>query len=326
MNPGNIIFEALEIFKLVLPFMFFGLFLASLIRLSPYFKHIGLPMSRLASTSNLSAECSTVLTMFFVNNWATLAMLSDFYRKKLVSEKEVIVTMLVGFFPKGVHVTVFFMAPIAIPVLGLSVGGVYILMELLIYLGITAVGIGLGRLWLYPQMPGEFEAGNREATAWPERLKISLKESVAQFKKIVVVLIPTVIVVLLLLDLGMLDPITEACAPLLESVGLPSSSMIVIAASLMSQMAAIGAVGTLLGSGLLSPLHCLILLFMAHFLHMGIGCIRLGLPMNISLFGRSLGLKTTLITYSMLELGTALVIFSLAGCSDRVQMVLLNNF
>jgi len=315
-SPSNIIstiFEALEIFKLVLPFMFFGLFLASLIRLSPYFKHIGLPMSRLASISNLPAECSTVLTMFFVNNWATLAMLSDFYQKKLVSEKEVIVTMLVGFLPKGVHVTVFFMAPIAIPVLGLSIGGAYILIELSIYLAITAVGIGLGKLWFSPRAPREFEERYHDVSPWLERLKISLKESVAQFKKIIVVFVPTVIVVLLLLDLGLLETITEDLGPILNSVGLPSSSMIVIAASFMSQMAAIGAVGTLLGSGLISPLHCLILLFMAHFLHIGIGSIRLGLPMNLSLFGKSLGLKATLITYSMLELGTAFVIFSLVG-------------
>jgi len=251
--------------------------------------------------------------MFFVNNWATLAMLSDFYRRKLVSDKDVIVTMLVGFFPKGIHVTLFFMAPIALPVLGLSIGGSYILMELSIYLAITAVGIGIGRLWLSSQSPVEFEEHYHDAIEWLNQLKMSLKESVTQFKKIVVAFVPTVIVVLLLLDLGLLDSVTEAFEPILYSVGLPSSSMIVIAASLMSQMAAIGAVGTLLASGLISPLQCLILLFMAHFLHMGVGCIRLGLPMNISLFGRSLGLKATLITYSMLELGTVAIIFLLVG-------------
>jgi len=319
MGLNNVVIEASAIFKLVLPPMFIGLFLANILRLSPYFKHIGLPLSRLASISNLSAECSTVLTMFFVNNWATLAMLSDFYRKKLVSEKEVIVTMLVGFLPKGVHVTLFFMAPIAIPVLGLSIGGAYVLMELSIYLAITVVGIGLGKLWLSPQASlrpqasVEFKESRYEVVGWLDKLKIALKESGTQFKKMVAVFVPAVIVVLLLLDFGLLDSITRTCETILHSIGLPPSSIVVIAASFMSQMAAIGAVGTLLASGLISPLHCLVLLFIAHFLHMGVGCIRLGLPMNVSLFGGSLGLKTTLITYSMLELGTALVIFSLAG-------------
>jgi hypothetical protein len=166
--------------------------------------------------------------------------------------------MLVGFFPKGVHVTLFFMAPIAIPVLGLSIGGAYVLIELLIYLVITAVGIGLGKLWLSPQAPRVFEEEHHEASTWLNRLKISLKESANQLKKIVVVFVPTVILVLLLLDFGLLESITEDFGTILNSVGLPSSSMIVIAASFMSQMAAIGAVGTLLSSSLISPLQCLI--------------------------------------------------------------------
>ena len=312
MDLSGIIFETLEILELILPIMFFGLFLASFLCLSPYFKHIGLPMSRLASVSNLPTECSTVLTMFFFNNWATLAMLSDFYRRRLVSEKEIIVTMLVGFLPKGVHVTLFFMAPIAISVLGFSIGGAYVLMEFLIYFAVTIIGIGIGKLWLCPQTIKICEGRRQcEILSWTERIKKSLKESMIQFKKVVVVFIPTVITIQFLLGLGVLDLVTKYCGPVLDAIGLPPSSMIVIAASFMSQMAAIGAVGTLFKSGFLSPLHCLLLLFIAHFLHMGIECIRLGLPMNISLFGRSLGLKATLITYSMLELNMAFIILLL---------------
>lgn len=312
MNLSNVVFEAIEIFKLVLPFMFIGLFLAKILHLSPYFRHIGRPMSRLASLSNLSPECSKVLTMFFVNNWAALAMLSDFYRKKLVSDKEVIVTMLVGFLPKGIHTTLFF-APIAFPVLGFSIGGAYLLIELSICLLITVVGIVIGRLRLRPQAALEFEESYHEATKWLDRLKVSLTDSVAQFKKIVVVFVPAVVIVVFFLDFGLLDSITGTCEPILHSVGLPPSSIMVIVASFISQMAAIGAVGTLLANGLISPLHCLVLLFMAHFLHMGVGCIRLELPMNASLFGRALGSKATLATLSTFELGTAIVIFSLVG-------------
>ncbi len=309
---GDILSESLEMFKLTLPNMLLGLFLANLIRHSPHFKRvIGEPMSRLASISNLPSECSAVLMMFFVNNWATLAMLSDFYRKKLVREREVIVTMLVGFFPKGVHV-VFLMTPIAISVLGV-IGGLYMFMELLIHIAITIIGIIIGRILLNPAPVAEKSEENVQEVqiSWADRLKRSFKDSMALFKRTIIVFVPSVIVIQLLINLGLLNIVTEICGTFFDVIGLPTSSMIVIAASFASQMAAIAAAGTLLKSGLLPPTHCLLLLFIAHFLHMGIGCIRLGLPMNISLFGRSLGLKATLITYSMLELNMAFIILLL---------------
>lgn len=123
MGPADIIYGAIGIFKLVLPFLFFGFFIASLIKRSPYLESIGKPMSYLTSASHLPAKSSAALTMFFVSSWAGRGVLSDFKQDGLLNDKEVIVSMLVGQFPRGLHAVIFYMAPVTLSVLGVFLGG-----------------------------------------------------------------------------------------------------------------------------------------------------------------------------------------------------------
>lgn len=125
------------------------------------------------------------------------------------------------------------------------------------------------------------------------------------------VLVPTVLVLLTLLNLGLQGFLEGIFEPLLSIVSLPPSSIMVLAASIPSQMAAVSAAGTLVSKGLVTPVQCLSLLFIARALHLGIGCFKIGLPANVALFGKSLGLKATLAVYSLIELGTFILVTSL---------------
>ncbi|MFP3910288.1 MAG: hypothetical protein ACOC5L_01165 [Halobacteriota archaeon] len=319
MNPASIGYEAVEIFELILPFLFLGFFIANLIKLSPYLKYIGKPMSYLNSASRLPARCSPALTMFFLNNWSGLGILSDFKQNKLLNDKEVFVAVLVGQFPKGMRTIIFFMGPVTLSVLGVFLGGILLSLELSIYLGIAVIGMIAGRLILNPESDINPGVGNNPNTfvfensdkGWKEKLKEALIQSLREFKRIVIVLVPTVLVILILLDLGFQEFSIEVFKSILDIANLPSSSVTVLIASIASQMAAVSAVGTLIAKNIITPAQSLLLLFIARALHLGIGCFKTGLPINVALFGSSLGLKVTLAVYSLVELGIFLIVILL---------------
>lgn len=318
MNLANIGYEAVEIFELILPFLFLGFFIANLIKLSPYLKYIGKPMSYLNSASRLPASCSPALTMFFLNNWSGLGVLSDFKQNKLLNDKEVFVAVLVGQFPKGLHIIIFFMGPVSLSVLGLFLGGILLSIELSMYLGIAVIGMIAGRLILNPESHLNPGVGNpstlffeSSGKGWMEKLKEALIQSLREFKRIVIVLVPAVLVILILLELRFQEFSIEIFKSLLNIADLPSSSVPVLVASIASQMAAISAVGTLIAKNIITPVQSLLLLFIARALHLGIGCFKTGLPSNVALFGNSLGLKVTLAVYSLIELGIFLIVILL---------------
>ncbi len=319
MNLASIGYEAVEIFELILPFLFLGFFIANLIKLSPYLKYIGKPMSYLNSASHLPLSCSPALTMFFLNNWSGLGVLSDFKQNKLLNDKEVFVAVLVGQFPKGLRTTIFFMGPVSLSVLGVFLGGILLSLELSIYLGIAVIGIIAGRLILNPKShlnPGAVDNPStlffeNSGKGWKEKLKEALIQSLREFKRIAIVLVPTVLVILTLLELGFQEFSIEIFKSLLDIANLPSSSVPVLIASIASQMAAVSAVGTLIAKNIITPAQSLLLLFIARALHLAIGCFKTGLPINVALFGNSLGLKVTLAVYSLIELGIFLIVILL---------------
>ncbi len=142
------IYATVELSKIMVPPIFIGFFIASLIRSSPYFRYLSLPTSRLASVANLPTECSTALTLFLVNSWAALAVLSELHKKKGINDNELIVVVLIGFIPKGFHSTIFFSVPVAVSVLGLHVGGLYVCLDIFANVFVAVAGIFMGKLIL----------------------------------------------------------------------------------------------------------------------------------------------------------------------------------
>lgn len=312
----NVVLEAANIFKLVLPFLFLGLFLSAILHRSSYLEHLGKPFSKLASLSNLPSYCSAVFTTSLTNKWAGLAMLSDLNRRKIVSDRQVIVTALVCSLPKGIRITLLVMAPLAVPVLGFSIGLSFLFLVLLTNLAVSIVGIVIGKIYLKPM---HHSSSNIEITfpkqneKWSEKLKKSLSDTVRQFKSLLIIFVPAVMLVLLFLELGLKSWIVGFTKPILSPLGLPASSTAAIGASVVSQLAVIGMVGTLIANETISQIQCLLLLFITRFVHLGIGIIKMTLPLNISLFGKNLGLKVALATCLALELAIAGVILLLVG-------------
>lgn len=307
------IYATIEISKVMIPPIFIGFFVASIIRSSPYFRYLIMPTARIATIARLPSECSTALTLFLVNSWAALAVLSEVHKRKGINDNELIVAILVGFIPKGFQGTLFFSLPVALSVLGPYAGGLYACLDLFANLFVASIGILAGRFMLAPRISAIM---NEDKQVYPERWMIAIKnglmESISSSTKIIKVLVPTIFLAQLAIEYVLVLPIVEKYNTIIEPFGFPSSSLIVLMASVVSQSAALVACGTLLNDGSLSVVSCLLLLFAARFLHLGIGCLRIGVPANVSYFSGSLGLRVTAIEYSLVETANVIMIVLLS--------------
>jgi len=304
----NAIYATVEISKIMVPPIFIGFFIASFIRASSYLNYLSLPTTRLASISHLPSDCSSAMTLFLVNNWAALAMLSEEHRLGKLGDRELIVAMLVGSIPKGVNNSILYFVPVAISVLGIRTGVIYILLDLSANLVVATAGIFAGRLIFKPRGLKILAEKTYESARWWKRLKPSLVESISSSKKIIKILIPTIFLAQLAIDYILLLPIVEKYNSLIQPFGLSSSSLIVLLASVVSQSAALVACGTLLDNASISPKSCLVLLFIARFLHLGIGFIRIGIPAYVSYFGGTLGIRVAAIEYLLIEVANIAII------------------
>jgi len=302
----------IEISKVMIPPILLGFFVASIIRSSSYFRYLSLPTSRLASAANLPVECSAALTLYLMNSWAALAMLSELHKKKTINDNDLIVAVLIGFIPKSFHSTIFFSVPVAVSVLGLHAGGIYVCLDILASIFVGFVGIIVGKSILKNRESIIIDEENRIfAEKWTVKIINGLKESMRSSKRIIKILIPTIFLAQLATDYILLLPVVETYNSIVEPLGVSSSSLVVLLASVVSQSAALVASGTLLNNGSISVTGCLLLLFMARFLHLGIGFLRIGIPANLSYFGSHVGLRVTVIEYLLIEIANILIILTL---------------
>lgn len=302
-----------EISRVMVPPIIIGFFVASVIRRSPYFRYLAMPTARLAKAARLPGECSAALTLFLVNSWAALALLSEAHRNDQINDRELIVAVLVGSIPKGLNGMLLYSLPVGLSVLGTVAGGLYVCLDLLANLFVAGAGILASRLWLMPRpsmIAKEDDAVTMEG--WMKVLKSGLMECITSSIKIIKVLVPTIFLAQLAIEYVLVLPIVERYNALIEPFGFSSSSLIVLMASVVSQSAALVACGTLLKEGSLTITSCLLLLFMARFLHLGIGCFRIGIPANVSYFRGSLGLRITAIEYSLVEVANIIIMMALS--------------
>ncbi|OPY48052.1 MAG: hypothetical protein A4E42_00193 [Methanoregulaceae archaeon PtaU1.Bin222] len=272
-------------------------------------------MSVFSRLAHLPNRCSSALTLYLLNSYSALGLLSENIREKALDENHVLITVLVAYFPKGINTIIFFLAPVALSVFGLFYGGAILGVELMICMGITFAGIIGGRMLFEPPPPNE-NRPNRIPGKDPlhtgpftkDTLMKCLKDSIRDFYEICLVLVPTGALIIFLFNIGVQDTLQALLQPLFSIFNLPASSVIVFAAAFVSQVAAISATGTVAEAEGLTLIQCLIIYALSRSLHLGIGQIKSGLPTNIALFGKSLGVKVTALDFTMTQLTTVIVV------------------
>lgn len=244
-------------------------------------------------------------------------MLSSFFHKRILGERDVIVTVLIAQLPKGLHSAIFFQAPVALSVLGYEIGLMLLFLELLVFSGIAVTGVFRGRRVLFKKavehednikFPILEERGKE--TGCLDRAGIIFKKSFCEFGKVALVLIPTTFL-FIILSLDLKEESAEVLQPFMNTLQLPDATIIVFAASFLSQIAILSAASTIVVMEQITVLQCLEMLFIARVLHLGIGYIKTTLPTNIALFGRKLGLQVTCVEGFMVETGLICIVLLL---------------
>lgn len=317
--------EIIHFFELTLPYIFLGFLIANLIKASPYFKLLGLPMSHVTRAAKLPPSCAMSLSMFLFNSWSALGMMADHFKEKAITDRQVIIMFLISNLPKSINSIVFFLAPVSLSVFGLWAGGALISVEFLLCLGIALAGIVAGRVVLgrynvaISHDPAVFSGLSGLSTPGGKfQIVKCLRDTVREFVKTSLVLVPTGAAIIVLLNLGIQEASLSFLTPFLHYFSLPTSSIIVFGASLVSQVAAISSTGTIAAKEGLAVVDCLLIFTISRSIHRGIGSIRTGLPTNVAFFGKDLGLKVTVMDFATTQGGmlvAIIVLFLLRGLS-----------
>jgi len=267
--------ETINILKIVIPAIFFGLTASSYMYSIPLFKRLVERITRL--TSKFGMKSGVAVAAFLIHPVVSYTLLSEFFRKKIIDEREVILAVLVGTFPRALRLTILFLIPVALPTLG--VWGIYYVALVLLTRGVISVfGIFIARKTL-----------NGE-TIDLEIPEFSLRDVISRFVKIAVVLSITIFLVMLIFNLGLINYL-KAFAPHLSAFGLSPASVIVVVTGFPSMLAAIATAGSLLSKGVLSGRSLLISLFLASIAHSFVEVSRNTFPVSASIMGRSLALR-----------------------------------
>jgi|Deesub1362A_J573_1020465.scaffolds.fasta_scaffold01361_13 hypothetical protein len=216
------------------------------------------------------------------------------YKKKLIESKEVIIASVIGMLPMSFRVVVLLLAPLSISALGLKLGTIYISLELLSRSFVALIGVCLGRKYL---VGGSISYTTRIS------LKSSIVETFKQFCKVLLILAPTIFIVTLLLNFGI--------TTLISTLNLHTPQLIVIVTGTGSTIAGLGVTGSLLAKDEIDGRVALVSLMIASAFHRIIESLRNSMPISISLFGSSFGIKLTVVLLLMSELACFFAIVGL---------------
>lgn len=267
--------DTISILRIVIPAIFFGLLISNYMYSIPVFRKLVELISSL--TSRFGMKSGTAVAAFLIHPVVAYTILSELHRDGVIDDREAVIAVLVGTFPRTLRLVIVFLIPIAIPTLG--VWGIYYILLILLTRGaISVFGILIARRTL----------NGRELNL--EIPEIGLKDTLKRFARISLTLSITVFSVMFVFDLGFLKYL-ESFASGLSAFGLPPASVVVVATGFPSMLAAIATAGSLLSKNLLSGKALLISLFLASICHSFVEVSRNTFPVAASIMGKSLGLR-----------------------------------
>lgn len=258
-------------------------------RLSPLMGHM-CRASRLPEKSMFS-----VLTSI-ASSTVAKSSLAEFYKKGEVTEREVVLTVIVSTFPTVLGASLIKVrAPIAIVFLGPVLGTIYVLLNMLSAFVQTAAALVYSRITGVPTScpPGD----PREKVAFDRQVvRRGARNSLPTLKRI----LPIVVVTLLLLEglvrFGLLEVIAQIFNPALHLMGLPGEAIAPIMAHLSHSSAGYAAVASLLDSGLITGKQALITLLIGSAAVITMIYLRYSISIYVGLFGK-FGAKVAGIAY-----------------------------
>lgn len=243
--------------------------------------------------ANISPEQGTGAMARVLSPSAGYSSLAEFYKSGRIEERGVIITTFLTSLPYELLRIFKFYLPVAVPLMGLSLGSKYI-----------AVKVGSGFLQtvlalLYSRLKLPRAAGYRRSQKEKPDYRRALKNSLSTLFKVVPLFILTYLGIRLLLTQGLLSPLTGLAEPLTGTFSLPGEASLVVVTMFANVIAGFAAAGELLRQGLLSEEQALITLIAGLVLSMPRIFLQHTAPVVASLFSKRVAAKIVLFKISV---------------------------
>jgi len=283
----------------IVPIIAIGIFVTSFAVNIGLMRKLDRLIKPLSSKANISAVSALSVVTCTFSTTAGYSMLVDGLNEKIVSERELIATTVISSFPSILSHLFTFFIPVVIPILGLTTGSIYVCLVGLAAFLKSCFGIFLARQWLKrspstPQLPG-LDPAPAPVDDKNKALNKSAKSTYKLLKRIV----PTILITLFLVSVGLELNLFESFSAILEPVTgilrLESEVALISATEIVNSYAGIILAGSLLNEGLISTKGVLIALLLGTVVSFSARFVKHSLPLHVSLFGPKLGGKTVAI-------------------------------
>jgi len=261
--------------------------------------------------SHLPRECGASFLLAFVSPQAADAMLVDYHHKGMIGRNELVVAALINSFPSVVmHWR--YLIPVYVPLLGVF-GLVYF--GILMGIGFLKTGIVMaaGRVLLPPPpASGPSEKSSGPTPPVREALRASLGPTAKTLRRILGIMIPTIVIVAFLIEAGVFDAVAAYLEGASRLFPIPPEGLAIVAAKFGSYVAAASLASGLLAAGDMTGREIVITLLVANLLTSVVTYLRWLGSFYAAIFGPRLGAEIMILSV-VLQDGLLLVtIFLLA--------------
>ncbi len=301
----------------ILIIMFLSLFVSGLLielGLIRRLKFFGTPIAR---SANLPKESAISFLASIGSPFAGNTMLARFYKEGRIDAKQTFLSALLNGVPVYIKETFTYQIPIMIPILGVKIGGIYLLSFLLSGFTRLFFVISCGKVMLRKIDPDEDSNSVNLSFTHPIKRRFAqiifsnLKKQVKIFSKVALLFLLMTFIVFLLINTGILDKAKNIVKPLTDLFKLPPEAVLPVTAYIFSPLIGATSLSTLVKEKVLTDLQAMIACMLGGFLMLPVFSLRYSLAKYIAIFGFGLGINIILVStlLGMLVRGIFLLIF-----------------
>ena len=277
-------------FKIV-PVIIIAVFLSNLLQEYGVIRKLDFLVRPLIRGANLPEGSGAFLVTSLASGTASYSMLGDHRQKGELDDTKVIVISIMNTFFHHIHHFFTYWVPVAIPLLGLRTGLMYVSLRMTIGLLMTLSAVVIGRVFI--------KKSDGVLSAWEghsgEGNSVKVNHAVSGTKKTLSVILPRLYIVYIIavafLATGYMDSIGDAAEPLAHVFGLPGEAITIIAIQLVDVTSGYVVAGALLQNGTLNSFQAVITLLLGTMITLSMTYAKHSLPTKIVFFGARLGTK-----------------------------------
>jgi len=282
-------------------FIVIGVTFASIIVETNILTRLGVLTKGLCRISNLSHGSVLALLACIMSSTGGKSMLAEFYKRGEVGRTETTLAIVMSTFPVVLGESLFRIhAPIAVALLGPAVGGIYVLLTLFAAFIQTLAALIASRMLLPKRTCTLEDEGRQEdrsiALDWQTITK-GARQAYPTLRKIVPILIVSMLAIEVLLSLGAGIYIAKAASPILNLLGLPGDVIYALIAQFIHFTAGYATVHTLLLNDVVTDKQAILTLLVGSMVVITMIYVKYSFSMYVSLFGK-FGVKITAIHYA----------------------------